>query len=153
MNKKQVLATLALSTIALARFRPLPRQIGSYTIAVYKHNWKPVSGPSRGRLVAIRLDPNEQRNLRPVSGPSRGRQVSILELFVKIENSLKVSGPSRGRQVSILQQFSRYTNRQRVSGPSRGRQVAILKHNSKSKKSFEKQFPAPREVDRYLYLP
>ena len=31
-----------------------------------------VSGPSRGRLVAIRLDPNEQRNLRPVSGPSRG---------------------------------------------------------------------------------
>ena len=115
--------------MALIRFRPLPRQIGVYT-----ENRALVSCPSQG--------------FRPLA-----RLIGVYTcLWDNLQGACRVSGPSRGRQVSIqIRDVFATDLSDQVSGPYRGRQVSIQNGNRVEKAYFSISFPAPREVERWIY--
>ena len=90
--------------MAHVSFRPLSRQIGSYTVSVVIliRCDAVVSVPSRGRQVLIHSNERSKEAVDyVVSVPSRGRQVAILMLKFVQSIYFSVSGHLRGRQVAI----------------------------------------------------
>ena len=112
-------------------FRPLSRQIGSYTQATTKPQSRNFKFPA------------------PLEVDRYLYQSSTLNL----QFLLFVSIPSRGRQGAILSKRSQNEtiHSNLVSVPSRGRQGAIPSAGWAVNTEYEHQFPAPLEVDRELY--
>ena len=165
-------------TVIIPSFRPLSRQIGSYTEnEITLDNWEKVSGPSRGRQVAIKLKRKVSKHSLS-SFRSLARQISNYteriakskannhqfspppevdrELYrIKIKLFKQKEGFPAPLEVyrwlySSMVRFC-YGRRCLVSVPYRGRQVAISSILFKNVSSG-KAFPAPREVDRQLYV-
>ena len=136
-------------------FRPLARQIGSYTDQTYLRGYTSLFPTPREvdrQLYSPRIGSSRLRSF--VSGPSRGRQVSIQEVEFKesLVSSL-VSGPSRDRQVAIQKVLQKVIAQDQFSFPAPlevDRQLYVV--DLPVAELVIPPFPAPLEVDRYLYI-
>ena len=135
-------------------FRPLSRQIGSYTQILQLKTPKNNLFPSplkvdrflyQNSLITRTYASCSFRPLaRWIGSYTKNRRTTYGDHY-------DVSVPYRGEQVvlpEIKNEFKR-TQRSRVSGPSRGGQVLI--QISKHLRRLSSLFPAPLEVDRFLY--
>ena len=125
------------------------KKYGTYR---YTCSWS-ISGPSRGRQVAIHTVTNyTPEPPKPFPAPNEEDRELYgsfdADFYIEVERFPAPRGANRLFYTKYG--IYRYTCTWCVSGPSRGRQVAIHTVTNYTPEP-PKPFPTPREVDRFLY--